>query len=285
MKAVFGEEGVQTTPFGHGVPQRRPEDSVYYDPVRNPTGAPPPGKPQRYKDDVDLMDPAKADQVEAERAAARQAALAAAAANGDGDAAGAPSDILPPPSGPPPGFVGPPAGPPPGVLPPPSAPPPGMLPPPSHPPPGAPHAAGPLGPPPGPPPGVAPPGPPPGPPPLPPPSGPPPGHAPDGAAAGDSDAGGAAAAVVRRNEAVLAGDATAVRTIPAHQDKRLTAMVPANVRARRQPVKQTTRLQTIPNVNRNAGFGLAPQVGTARAADGGDAAFASFMDEISQLGS
>jgi hypothetical protein len=65
LKEKFGDEGVRTTPHGHGVPQRRAEDSVYYHPITNPSGNPPPGRPQRYKDDVDLMDPAKADEAEA----------------------------------------------------------------------------------------------------------------------------------------------------------------------------------------------------------------------------
>lgn len=31
---------------GHGVAEKRPEDSVYYHPTLNPEGIPPPGKPQ-----------------------------------------------------------------------------------------------------------------------------------------------------------------------------------------------------------------------------------------------
>ena len=34
---------------GHGVPEQRPENSVYYHPTLNPSGTPPPGKPQRYR--------------------------------------------------------------------------------------------------------------------------------------------------------------------------------------------------------------------------------------------
>lgn len=37
--------------YGHGVPEQRPENSVYYHPTLNPTGTPPPGKPQRYVTD------------------------------------------------------------------------------------------------------------------------------------------------------------------------------------------------------------------------------------------
>lgn len=32
-----------------GLGERRPQDSVYYHPTLNPTGRPPPGKPQKYK--------------------------------------------------------------------------------------------------------------------------------------------------------------------------------------------------------------------------------------------
>ncbi len=37
--------------YGHGVPEQRPENSVYYHPTLNPQGIPPPGKPQRYRTD------------------------------------------------------------------------------------------------------------------------------------------------------------------------------------------------------------------------------------------
>ena len=36
---------------GHGVPEQRPENSVYYHPTLNPSGIPPPGKTQRYRTD------------------------------------------------------------------------------------------------------------------------------------------------------------------------------------------------------------------------------------------
>ena len=42
---MFTNEG------GHGVPEQRPENSVYYHPTLNPSGVPPPGKPQRYRTD------------------------------------------------------------------------------------------------------------------------------------------------------------------------------------------------------------------------------------------
>jgi mRNA biogenesis factor len=41
--------GFAALPLGHGVPERRPEESVYYHPTLNPQGLPPPGKAQRYK--------------------------------------------------------------------------------------------------------------------------------------------------------------------------------------------------------------------------------------------
>ena len=34
---------------GHGALEQRPENSVYYHPTLNPSGTPPPGKPQRYR--------------------------------------------------------------------------------------------------------------------------------------------------------------------------------------------------------------------------------------------
>jgi len=49
-------------PYGHGVTERRPEDSVYYHPVHNPEGRPPPGKPQRYKTPAVPARPPSADQ-------------------------------------------------------------------------------------------------------------------------------------------------------------------------------------------------------------------------------
>ena len=37
--------------YGHGVPEQRAENSVYYHPTLNPSGVPPPGKAQRYRTD------------------------------------------------------------------------------------------------------------------------------------------------------------------------------------------------------------------------------------------
>jgi len=42
---------------GHGVPEQRPENSVYYHPTLNPSGTPPPGKPQRYRTALALPAP------------------------------------------------------------------------------------------------------------------------------------------------------------------------------------------------------------------------------------
>jgi hypothetical protein len=58
------EQGEATTSvmFSHLPPQRRltgeedlkPEDSVYYHPTLNPTGAPPPGKPPMYNSSIGI---------------------------------------------------------------------------------------------------------------------------------------------------------------------------------------------------------------------------------------
>ncbi|KAG1675167.1 hypothetical protein FOA52_003390 [Chlamydomonas sp. UWO 241] len=179
---------------GSAAAPARPEDSRYYHPTLNPTGAPPPGKAPATA----LAAPAPG---QAAAAAApvklaipvpRAPPLPAGPAPSRAPLPPPPSapplppgpaptgygaSVLPPPPGPPPGVVlppppglpslpgggagsvlPPPAGPPPGALPPPPGPPPGVLPPPAGPPSGV------LPPPAGPPPGV-----------LPPPSGPPPG--------------------------------------------------------------------------------------------------------------
>eukprot|EP00803_Ostreobium_quekettii_P004545 evm.model.scf_248EXC.4 EVM.evm.TU.scf_248EXC.4 scf_248EXC:22709-27528(+) len=44
-------------PHGHGVPQPRPEDSRYYHPTLNPTGAPPPGKATAFQCPVPISAP------------------------------------------------------------------------------------------------------------------------------------------------------------------------------------------------------------------------------------
>lgn len=238
------DEGRAAAPHGHGAPTRKPQESVYYHPVTNPTGAPPPGRPQRYKDDVDFMDPTKADApiVPARTRTAHDVAEPSGAAMDD--------PILPPPDEPPPGILPPPDGPPPGfaaagMLPPPGFPPPGVLPPPGLPP-------GMLAPPPGPPPGAVPPQP----------------------------GSGRGAKVV---EAVMEGAATAQRTIPAQHDPKLMAMVPATVRAKRPKAKPTARLPAVLKRDTNAGFGLAPQTGPAHAADVPDGSFEDFMSEIAML--
>jgi len=99
------DEGRAAAPHGHGAPMRQPQESVYYHPVTNPTGAPPPGRPQRYKDDVDLMDPSKADAP----AAPHRTRTAHDVAEPSGAAAD--ESILPPPDEPPPGILPPPDGP------------------------------------------------------------------------------------------------------------------------------------------------------------------------------
>jgi hypothetical protein len=60
-------------------------------------------------------------------------------------------------------------------------------------------------------------------------------------------------------------------------------MVPATVRAKRQKV-QSSKLQQVPNLDVNAGFGLAPVLGASDARDAGEAAYAEFMDEIARMG-
>ncbi len=42
---------------GHGVAEKRPEDSVYYHPTLNPEGQPPPGKPQARRFPLSCMAP------------------------------------------------------------------------------------------------------------------------------------------------------------------------------------------------------------------------------------
>jgi hypothetical protein len=59
--------------------------------------------------------------------------------------------------------------------------------------------------------------------------------------------------------------------------------VPANVRAKRQKVKDAPRLAVVSQRDTTAGFGLAPQLGAAHGVEGSDAEFASFMDEIAKL--
>jgi hypothetical protein len=146
--------------YGHGVPEQRPENSVYYHPTLNPAGVPPPGKPQRYRTDALLLLPAgRAPPLPVPAApplpagpapGARTPALlglstsctctlalhATVACSWRTESAGplmhaamlaggAPSSApLPPPPGPPPGVLPPPPGPPPGMLPPPAGPPP-----------------------------------------------------------------------------------------------------------------------------------------------------------------
>jgi len=51
VRAEYGDGPAPSfaAPGGHGVPEQQPGDSVYYHPTLNPSGTPPPGKPQRYK--------------------------------------------------------------------------------------------------------------------------------------------------------------------------------------------------------------------------------------------
>ena len=58
-RAQAGEPAVPAfvAGHGHGVPEQRPENSVYYHPTLNPSGTPPPGKPQRYRTALALPAP------------------------------------------------------------------------------------------------------------------------------------------------------------------------------------------------------------------------------------
>ncbi|KAK9833413.1 hypothetical protein WJX81_003227 [Elliptochloris bilobata] len=283
---------------GHGVAEKRPEDSVYYHPTLNPEGVPPPGKPQRYRTDPT-----------AGPTAPRPAAGLPVPAPPPLPRGPAP-DALPPPPGPPPMPAGPaPLGAVDGAtrpLPPPPGPPPGaggMLPPPPGPPPGMGGAdagvGGALLPPPlGPPPGMLPlarPGMPPGfGAQLAPPPGPPPGMT---AAAGAKKA------------PTISGASTVVKMPRAQDDRSVTAMVPASVRVRREaaPSLKPRALSgsTGPGRGRpvvGPGFGLAPaptpapvqaprsvllpraMAAPAPAAGAVDAKYQDFMAEMASLG-
>jgi len=72
--------------------ERKPEDSVYWHPTLNPSGKPPPGKPQKWKMGVEATSGA----VDAGRA------LPLASGSGRMDESESEEDAMPPPSGPPP---------------------------------------------------------------------------------------------------------------------------------------------------------------------------------------
>lgn len=158
-----------------------------------------------------------------------------------------PEGVLPPPSDAPPGVI----------LPPPTAPPPGML-------------APPLGPPPVPPPGVA----------LPPPVGLPPGMLPPAANLAEMT-GAPQVTATKPVETVMEGAATALRTIPAAQDAKLTAMVPAALRAKRHKEKVSSKNVHIVAPGKDRSFGLAPTA--TRASDAPDSTLDAFMSEIANL--
>ncbi|EIE21057.1 hypothetical protein COCSUDRAFT_67053 [Coccomyxa subellipsoidea C-169] len=223
--------------YGHGVPEQRPENSVYYHPTLNPGGIPPPGKAQRYRTDP-LSGPGGP-------SVPMPAAPPLPAGPAPGRLAGGPPSTsgapLPPPPGPPPGALPPPPGPPPafgaGMLPPPIGPPPGMMPPPGMPPPG--YGA---------------------------PLGPPPGRPPAYAAA-------AAAAPGEKKAPTITGQSTVAKLPRAQDDRTVTSMVPASVRVRREEPSMKPRLGPGAAVARSRpvvgpGFGLAPAapVGPAAAA-------------------
>eukprot|EP00873_Tetraselmis_striata_P037015 jgi/Tetstr1/457279/TSEL_043884.t1 len=310
--------------YGHGAPEGRPEDSVYYHPVHNPTGAPPTGKPQRYRSAKAAAGPGAGSVPGHVAPGAGGASLpvpdapplpsgpapvgipvpaapplpdrpyhgATASSGGGGGppeggdgAAGGGGAVLPPPPGPPPGAA--PLPPPPGP-PPQAAPPgPGRLPPPAGPPPGF-GAPGRLPPPPGPPPGA---GPGAGAIRLPPPPGPPPGSgsaAPPTAAAAGGGAGG-------RKEVtkVVSAQTTVVKRPLAQNDRAITSMVPAALRVKREAAAAAAAKK---RATLAPGFGLAPRpvasqagasavtLSSRSAAPSKDQSYLSFLEEMQELG-
>ncbi|CAL8469062.1 g8603 [Coccomyxa elongata] len=251
--------------YGHGVPEQRPENSVYYHPMLNPQGIPPPGKPQRYRTDP-LSGPGAP-------SVPVPAAPPLPAGPAPGRPAGGPPSTsgaaLPPPPGPPPGVLPPPSRPPPGfgvhMLPPPVGPPPGMLPPPAMPPPGY---GAPLGPPPGPPPAYS------------------------------------APATGEKKAPTITGQSTVAKLPKAQDDRTVTSMVPASVRVRREEPSTRPRLGPGAAVARSRpvigpGFGLAPAAPAGAAAGPAvplarpaapaaatvmDKKYQAFLAEMSELG-
>lgn len=241
---------------GHGVPQHRSQDSVYYHPQLNPTGSPPVGKPQRYRSTPQLEGitantglpkppplpkgpaPKQGPPLPAGPPPPPAGQLSSAAEATPAFPAGT---LLPPPEGPPPqrALLPPPDGPPPGVaqlqvppsgivmLPPPMIPPPGgMLPPPAYPPPGAPLSGQPEAP-------VA---------------------EYTAAAARDPSA---------TRAPTISGHSTVAPRIRAERDRNLTSMVPASVRVRRDVVQRApSASDMLPSRNAAptmaSGYGLAP---------------------------
>ncbi|DBB17731.1 hypothetical protein WJX82_007314 [Trebouxia sp. C0006] len=242
---------------------RRPEDSVYYHPTLNPLGAPPAGKPQRYRTSVLALDAPQslhsaaalpvpkppplpqgpAPQLALPAPPSNTAAGSSSRTHTEGSDAvqisGTPTIPLPPPDGPPPGAaragpssaelgpLPPPAGPPPGVvsghLPPPS---PSML---MH------RLPPPMMPPPGY--AVL----------MPPPPGPPPGIA-------------AASRIKKDTQSTFTGQSTVVKMPQASEDKTVTAMVPASVRVKREMAANAAvqRPRSHTGASALSGFGLMP---------------------------
>ncbi|DBA87905.1 hypothetical protein WJX77_002812 [Trebouxia sp. C0004] len=248
--------------LGTGI--RRPEDSVYYHQTLNPLGAPPAGKPQRYRTSVLALEAPQSSHSAAAlpvpkppplpQGPAPQLALPAppnstaagcsSRTHAEGSDAfqisGPPATPLPPPDGPPPAVAGPssaelgpllpPAGPPtgfvPGHLPPPSGPPPSIM---MHrlPPPimPLPGYAVLMPPPPGPPPGIA-----------------------------------AASRIKKDTQSTFTGQSTVVKMPCASEDKTVTAMVPASVRVKREMAANTAvqRPRSHKGASALSGFGLMP---------------------------
>ncbi|CAK0784079.1 hypothetical protein CVIRNUC_007282 [Coccomyxa viridis] len=237
-EAVRAQEAVSVPVFnneyGHGVPEQQPENSVYYHPTLNPSGVPPPGKPQRYR-----TDPTNGPRVPLPVPAAPP--LPAGPAPGRPTPPSTSAALLPPPLGPPPGVLPPPAGPPPGMLPAPAGPPPGMA------------YGGVVPPPMGPPPGM-----------LPPPGMPPPGYS-----APPSVAPSRSAAPGHEKKTTITGQSTVTKLPRAQDDRTVTSMVPASVRVRREEASASSRAVLGPGAKGRPtvgpGFGLAPALFTSSA--------------------
>ena len=114
---------------------------------------------------------------------------------------------------------------------------------------------------------------------LPPPVGLPPGMLPP--AANLAEMTGAPQVAAKPVETVMEGAATALRTIPAQQDSKLTAMVPAALRAKRHKEKSANKNVNIVVPGKDRSFGLAPSA--VRATETPDSTLDAFMSEIANL--
>lgn len=81
----------------------------------------------------------------------------------------------------------------------------------------------------------------------------------------------------------MEGAATALRTIPAQQDSKLTSMVPAALRAKRHKEQAVKKSVHVEARGKDRGFGLAPSSVAGKAAEVQDSALDAFMSEIANL--